>query len=130
MFLHIALSGEQSSIVRLRSTRSKGTFILGPKAAKMKPIKLVALHQSIELDLPPHFSNQWRNVEWTGAKKRLYPRRKQAKLPMHVNQPHYLPLPLPFFSILVGVFVFLAVLLQVRALRYAYMSIASSAINQ
>jgi len=46
---------------------------------------------------------------------------------MHVNQPHYLPLPLPFFSILVGVFVFLVVLLQVRALRYAYMSIGFSA---
>src|SRR6516164_9012097 len=46
---------------------------------------------------------------------------------MHVNQPHYLPLPLPFFSILVGVFVFLVVLLQVRALRFAYMSIGFSA---
>src|SRR6516162_2656729 len=46
---------------------------------------------------------------------------------MHANQPHYLPLPLPFFSILVGVFVFLVVLLQVRALRYAYMSIGFSA---
>jgi len=32
----------------------------------MKPIKLVALHQSIELDIPPHFFNPWRNVEWTG----------------------------------------------------------------
>jgi hypothetical protein len=46
---------------------------------------------------------------------------------MNVNQPHYLPLPLPFFSILVGVFVFLVVLLQVRTLRYAYMSIGFSA---
>jgi uncharacterized membrane protein len=46
---------------------------------------------------------------------------------MHANQRHYLPLPLPFFSILVGVFVFLVVLLQVRALRYAYMSIGFSA---
>lgn len=45
---------------------------------------------------------------------------------MRVNQPHYLPLPLPFFSILVGVFVFLLVLLQVRALRYAYMRIGLS----
>src|SRR6516225_8477808 len=42
-------------------------------------------------------------------------------------QPHYLSLPLPFFSILVGVFVFLVVLLQVRALRFAYMSIGFSA---
>jgi uncharacterized membrane protein len=46
---------------------------------------------------------------------------------MHANQPHYLPLPLPFFSILVGIFVFLLVLLQVKALRYAYMSIGFSA---
>src|SRR5208283_293512 len=46
---------------------------------------------------------------------------------MHANQPHYLPLPLPFFSILVGVFVALLVLLLVRALRYAYMSIGFSA---
>lgn len=46
---------------------------------------------------------------------------------MHVNQPHYLPLTLPFFSILVGVFVFLLVLLQVGALRYAYMRIGLSA---
>jgi len=34
---------------------------------------------------------------------------------------HYLPLTLPFFSILVGAFVFLLLLLQVGALRYAYM---------
>ena len=46
---------------------------------------------------------------------------------MHVNQLHYLPLPLPFFSILVGVFVFLLVLLQIGALRYAYMRIGLSA---
>jgi uncharacterized membrane protein len=46
---------------------------------------------------------------------------------MHANQPHYLPLPLPFFSILVGVFAFLILLLQLRALRYAYMSIGFSA---
>jgi uncharacterized membrane protein len=46
---------------------------------------------------------------------------------MHINRPHYLPLPLPFFSILVGVFVFLVVLLQVGALRYAYMRIGLSA---
>lgn len=46
---------------------------------------------------------------------------------MHANQPHYLPRSLPFFSILVGVFVFLLVLLQVGALRYAYMRIGFSA---
>ena len=46
---------------------------------------------------------------------------------MHANQPHYLPLSLPFFSIFVGVFVFLLVLLQVGALRYAYMRIGFSA---
>src|SRR5215472_16583080 len=39
---------------------------------------------------------------------------------------HYLPLPLPFFSILVGVFAVLIVLLQLGALRYAYRSIGLS----
>ena len=46
---------------------------------------------------------------------------------MHINQPHYLPLPIPFISIMVGVFVFLIVLLQIGALRYAYMRIGLSA---
>ncbi len=36
---------------------------------------------------------------------------------------HYLPLSLPFFSILVGVFAVLLVLLQIGTLRYAYLSI-------
>ena len=39
---------------------------------------------------------------------------------------HYLPLSLPFFSILVGVFAMLLVLLQFGALRYAYLSIGLS----
>jgi uncharacterized membrane protein len=42
-------------------------------------------------------------------------------MPFHHLQ--YLPLPLPFFSILVGAFIALIVLLQVGALRYAYMRI-------
>jgi uncharacterized membrane protein len=46
---------------------------------------------------------------------------------MHANQLHYLPLSPPFFSILGGLFVFLVVLLQVGALRYAYMRIGISA---
>lgn len=46
---------------------------------------------------------------------------------MHTNQLHYLPLSLPFFSILAGIFVFLVVLLEVGALRYAYMRIGISA---
>src|ERR1700739_1274382 len=45
---------------------------------------------------------------------------------MHTNQLHYLPLSLPFFSILAGIFVFLVVLLEVGALRYAYMRIGIS----
>jgi uncharacterized membrane protein len=45
---------------------------------------------------------------------------------MHTSQLHYLPLPLPFYSILVGLFVLLAVLIQVGALRYAYMRIGLS----
>lgn len=40
---------------------------------------------------------------------------------MQLSHLHYLPLTLPFFSILVGVFLFLMVLLQMGALRYAYM---------
>jgi uncharacterized membrane protein len=46
---------------------------------------------------------------------------------IQANQPHYLPLSLPFFSILAGIFVFLVVLLQVGILRYAYMRIGISA---
>jgi uncharacterized membrane protein len=46
---------------------------------------------------------------------------------IQANQPHYLPLSLPFFSILTGIFVFLVVLLQVGILRYAYMRIGISA---
>ena len=45
---------------------------------------------------------------------------------MHTNQLHYLRLSLPFFSILAGIFVFLVVLLEVGALRYAYMRIGIS----
>jgi uncharacterized membrane protein len=46
---------------------------------------------------------------------------------MHANQLYYLPLSLPFFSILAGIFVFLVALLQVGVLRYAYMRIGISA---
>lgn len=40
---------------------------------------------------------------------------------MHLSQLHYLPLPLPFFSILVGALVVLFIFIQVGILRYAYM---------
>ena len=40
---------------------------------------------------------------------------------MPSSQLGYLPLTLPFFAILVGLFVLLVVLLELRALRYAYM---------
>jgi uncharacterized membrane protein len=43
-----------------------------------------------------------------------------------MSQLHYLPLPLPFYSILLGLLVLLAVLIQVGALRYAYMRIGLS----
>jgi uncharacterized membrane protein len=46
---------------------------------------------------------------------------------MHANQLHYLPLSLPFFSILAGILIFLVVLLEVGVLRYAYMLIGVSA---
>jgi uncharacterized membrane protein len=45
---------------------------------------------------------------------------------MHVSHLQYLPLTLPFFSILVGIFVLLIVMLQVGALRYAYMRLGIS----
>ncbi|HEY7576063.1 MAG TPA: DUF1614 domain-containing protein [Acetobacteraceae bacterium] len=44
---------------------------------------------------------------------------------MH-SQMHYLPLALPFFSILVGVFLLLCLVLQIGALRYAYLRIGLS----
>jgi uncharacterized membrane protein len=44
-----------------------------------------------------------------------------------LSQLHYLPLPLPFFSILVGLFIFLIALVQVGVLRYAYMRLGLSA---
>ena len=45
---------------------------------------------------------------------------------MHVSQFHYLPLTPPFFSLLVGIFVVLVVVVQLGALRYAYMRIGLS----
>jgi uncharacterized membrane protein len=45
---------------------------------------------------------------------------------MHLSQFHYLPLTPPFFSLLVGVFIVLIVLVQLGALRYAYMRIGLS----
>jgi uncharacterized membrane protein len=39
---------------------------------------------------------------------------------------HYLPLPLPIFSLLVGAFLVLALLVQIRILRYAYMRLGVS----
>jgi uncharacterized membrane protein len=45
---------------------------------------------------------------------------------MQFSQLHYLPLTFPFFSILVGVFAFLLVLLQIGVLRYAYEHIGLS----
>src|SRR5215469_16867300 len=46
---------------------------------------------------------------------------------MHMSQLHYLPLTPTFFSLLVGVFIALVVLLiQLGALRYAYLRIGLS----
>jgi len=45
---------------------------------------------------------------------------------MHLSQFHYLPLPPAFFSILVVIFVIVLVLIQLGALRYAYMRIGVS----
>ncbi|MFZ5792227.1 MAG: DUF1614 domain-containing protein [Pseudomonadota bacterium] len=45
---------------------------------------------------------------------------------MPFSQLHYLPLPLPFFAILAGLFVLLLLLLQLGVLRYAYMRLGVS----
>src|SRR5258708_9799592 len=45
---------------------------------------------------------------------------------MNLSQVHYLPLAPPFFLILVGLFVNLLVLIQLGALRYAYMRLGIS----
>jgi uncharacterized membrane protein len=45
---------------------------------------------------------------------------------VHLSQFHYLPLTPPFFSLLVGIFIVLIVLVQLGALRYAYMRIGLS----
>jgi len=45
---------------------------------------------------------------------------------VHLSQFHYLPLTPPFFSLLVGLFIVLVVLVQLGALRYAYMRIGLS----
>ena len=45
---------------------------------------------------------------------------------MHLSQLHYLPLTPPFFSLLVGIFIVLVVLVQLGVLRYAYMRIGLS----
>jgi uncharacterized membrane protein len=45
---------------------------------------------------------------------------------VHVSKLHYLPLTLPFFSLLVGAFLVLAILVQIRILRYAYLRLGVS----
>jgi uncharacterized membrane protein len=45
---------------------------------------------------------------------------------VHVSQFHYLPLTPPFFSILVGIFLVVLVLVQLGVLRYAFMRLGVS----
>jgi uncharacterized membrane protein len=45
---------------------------------------------------------------------------------MSPSQPHYLPLPLPFFSILAALFLLVVVLLELGALRFTFMRIGLS----
>ena len=45
---------------------------------------------------------------------------------MDFSQLHYLPLPFPFFSILVGLVILVIVLVQIEALHYAYMRLGVS----
>src|SRR5258707_482512 len=53
-------------------------------------------------------------------------RHTRGEAPMHLSQLHYLPLTPPFFSLLVGIFIVLVVLVQLGVLRYAYMRIGLS----
>ena len=46
-----------------------------------------------------------------------------------MSQLHYLPLPLPFFSILVGAFLLLVIFIQVGILRYAYTRIGIGSVG-
>lgn len=46
--------------------------------------------------------------------------------PMQLSQLHYLPLPLPFFSILAGVFLVLVIIVQMNAFQFAYMRLGMS----
>lgn len=45
---------------------------------------------------------------------------------MHLGQMHYVPLTPPFFSLLVGVLIVVVILVQLGALRYAYMRLGLS----
>jgi uncharacterized membrane protein len=45
---------------------------------------------------------------------------------MHLSQFHYLPLTPPFFSLLIGIFVVILLLVQLGALRYAFLRIGLS----
>jgi uncharacterized membrane protein len=45
---------------------------------------------------------------------------------MYLSQLHYIPLALPFFLILAGLLLFLVVLIQIQALRYAYAALGLS----
>jgi uncharacterized membrane protein len=45
---------------------------------------------------------------------------------MHLNSPHYLPSPLSYFSILAAILIVLIVVIEVRALRYAFLRIGLS----
>lgn len=46
---------------------------------------------------------------------------------MHWGELHYFPLPLPFFSVLAGLIALLIILIQLRALHYAYSRLGISA---
>jgi uncharacterized membrane protein len=46
--------------------------------------------------------------------------------PMQLGSPHYLPSPLPYFSILAAILIVLVVVIEVRTLRYAYLRIGLS----
>src|SRR5262249_59120298 len=67
----------------------------------------------------------------TSARRQANLNSAEATIPhnedsMNLSQVQYLPLALPFFFILVGLFVILLVLIQLGVLRYAYMRLGIS----
>jgi uncharacterized membrane protein len=51
---------------------------------------------------------------------------KERNLQMQLGQLHYLPLPVPFFAVLAGLFLVLVIIVQMSAFQFAYMRLGLS----